>query len=271
MGLSSFPVFFGFWVFCGLFVLGFDYVLLFIVSRRWHLYCDAHIHLLPDLDNGPCAASEALFMLRAMQDNGCRHAVLTPHFYHDRETVSSFLSRRNTAFASLLSLAEPISRFLFALSAEVHISPGVSRLSQLERLLIPHTRFLPVELPIGRLDDFVIRELSHIIHKRNIQPIICQTERHFLLYTSADYEKLVSLPHALYAFSAPALLNRDIITEIVRLVTSDHRVLVGSNAHNMQDRRPIDRDLEDEISRHSATVYKMLCLQTAAYLKPAFS
>lgn len=234
------------------------------------MYCDAHIHLLPDLDNGPTTASEALFMLRAMQDNGCHRAILTPHFYHDRETISLFLSRRKAALASLLTLAEPISRFSFALSAEVHISPGVSRLSQLERLLVPHTRFLPVELPIGRLDDFVIRELSHMIHKRNIQPIICQTERHFLLHTSTDYEKLVSLPHALYAFSAPALLNHDIVTEVVRLVTSDHCVLLGSNAHNMQDRRPIDRDLEAEISLHSATVYKMLCLHTAACLKPAF-
>ncbi len=236
-----------------------------------HLYCDAHVHLLPDIDNGPANPEVALTMLRTMQDNGTHRAVITPHFYHDRETVTAFLARRKEALHSFLAVAKPIQRFSFLLSAEVHISPGVSRLPLLDRLLIPHTRFLPVELPLGAFEDFAIRELSHLIHKRNIQPIICQCERHFILYSKPDYEKLISLPHTLYAFSTNALFNDDIVTKIVRLITSNHTVLLGSNAHNASDRPPADKAFEQEISKSRATVYKILCQETENTLNLAFT
>lgn len=236
-----------------------------------HLYCDAHVHLLPGMDNGPANPAEALAMLRMMQDSGTHRAVITPHFYHDQETVTAFLARRKEALRSLMTIADPIQRFVFLLSAEVHISPGVSRLPLLERLLIPHTRFLPVELPLGALEDFAIRELSHLIHKRNIQPIICQCERHFILYSQPDYEKLISLPHTLYEFSANALFNDDVVTKIVRLITSNHTVLLGSNAHNASDRSPADKAFEQDIIKTRATAYKILCQETENCLNPAFS
>lgn len=223
------------------------------------------------MDNGPVNPDEALSMLRMMRDNGTHRAVITPHFYHDRETVTAFLSRRKEALAALTAAASPIKRFQFLLSAEVHISPGVSRLPLLERLLIPHTRFLPVELPLGCLEDFAIRELSHIIHKRSIQPIICQCERHFILYSQADYEKLSSLPHTLYSFSANALFNDDVVTKAVRLITANRTVLLGSNAHDSKDRPPVDKAFEQKISQNRATVYKILCQETENTLNSAFS
>ena len=59
---------------------------------RYSVYCDCHIHLLPNMDNGPTSIAEARAMIRMLADNGCRHALLTPHFYHERETVTSFLA-----------------------------------------------------------------------------------------------------------------------------------------------------------------------------------
>lgn len=235
------------------------------------LYCDCHIHLLPNLDNGPTSVAEARAMIDMLRANGCRRALLTPHFYHDRETLTSFLARRKASFHALCEFAGPISGLHFALSAEVSIVPGVSRLAQLERLLVPHTRILPVELPLGRLDDYVIRELSHLIHKRKIQPMICQTERYFIMMPPSDYEKLVTLPNTLYEFTVSALLDHSVTTEILRLVTANRTVLLGSNAHNAQDRRPVDSALEGQINIHAATAYKVLCRRTKDTLNFVFN
>lgn len=209
-------------------------------------------------------------MIRMLSDNGCKRAVLTPHFDHSRETLTSFLSKRKAAYHALTEFPRPFSGIRFALSGEVYITPGIARLPQLERLLIPHTRILPVELPLGRLDDYVIRELSYMIHKRKIQPMICQTERYFIMMPPSDYKKLASLPNACYEFTASALLDRAVVTEIVRLVTAERRVLLGSNAHNAQERRPMDDDLEAKINEHAATAYRVLCRQTAEYLEAVF-
>lgn len=234
------------------------------------MYCDCHIHLLPNMDNGPTSEAEARAMIRMLKDNGCKRAVITPHFDNTRETITSFLARRKAAYHALAEFPEPISGIRFALSAETYITPGIARLAQLERLLLPHTRILPIELPLGRLDDYVIRELSYMIHKRKIQPMICQTERYFIMMPPRDYEKLVSLPNACYEFTASALLDRTIVTEIVRLVTAEKRVLLGSNAHNAQDRRPMSTDLEAQINAHAATAFRVLSRQTGEYLTTVF-
>ena len=235
------------------------------------MYCDPHIHLLPALDNGPSTVVESLAMLRALQESGTRRIIITPHFYHDRETVSAFIARRRIALRELLTHAGSIGHLSYALSAEVHLSPGVARLPQLERLLIPNTRLLPVELPIGRLDDWAIRELSYMMHKRSITPMICQSERYFLMYSSVDYTKLSSLPSAMYEFTANSLLNKDVLSEVVRLVATDHQVVIGSNAHNAFDRRPIDEGLENKLKSEAPTPYKMLVLQTKECFESVFN
>lgn len=235
------------------------------------MHCDPHIHLLPAIDNGPATVAESLMMLRLLSDGGYRRVIITPHFYHERESVSAFRKRTQLALRELITQAHDIRRLSYALSAEVCLAPGVSRLAQLERLLIPNTRLLPLELPLGRLDDWAIRELSHLIHKRNITPMICQTERYFLLYSPADYTKLSSLPRAVYEFTATSLLNGDILGEIVRQVAAQKPVFLASNAHNATDRRPIDKSLAQKLKEQAPTAYKILTERANSYFEKVFN
>ncbi len=235
------------------------------------MYCDPHIHLLPNLDNGPQTVEESLRMLSILKEHKTHRAILTPHYDPDQESIAAFLARRKIAERQFLQAAS-LSRFHYVLSAEVAITPGISHAQKLEKLLIPHTRFLPVSLPVGRLDTYVIRELAHMLHKRNIRPIICETERHFLFYTKEDYERLTTLPYTTFLFSAPAMADSALFQEVLRLHVRGCEVIVGSNAHDSSTRPPETEDLIRAIAlHHGERLYHSLALRTNAVFDPAFS
>lgn len=235
------------------------------------MYCDSHIHLLPDFDNGPQTVEESLRMLEILKAQKTRRAILTPHYDPDHESIASFLARRQTAEEKLVRAAS-LSHFCYLLSAEVAVVPGIAHDPKLEKLLIPRTRFLPISLPVGRLDTPIIRELAHMLHKRNIKPIVCETERHFLFYSKEDYARLISLPYTTFLFSAPAMADSKIFREVLRLHVQGCEVIVGSNAHDASVRPPETEELLRAISlHHGERLYHAIYLKTNAVFNDAFS
>ena len=236
-------------------------------------YCDAHIHLLPRMDNGPHSLGESLAMLDTLQRVRTRRLVLTPHFDCRTETCAHFLSRRKESYGILRKQAGPLlNRVKCLLSAQVYLCPGVSKLPLLERLCITNTRCLPFELPLSGIDRHTMAELAHIMHKRKLTPIITCAERYFLMYKPQDYEILSNLPHTVYQFTARALCDKPILYEAVRLLHTGHTVIIGSNAHGADHRGPIDEKMMEMLENQCGKgVFQALSLKTAAFFKDAFS
>ena len=225
------------------------------------------------MDNGPQTIDESLAMLEILQRVRTRRLIVTPHFDHRFETCAHFLSRRKDSYSDLRKHAGPLlHRMKLLLSAEVYLSPGVSHLPLLDRLCIPNTRCLSIELPLGSFNRHMMAEIAHLLHKRKIIPIITATERYFLMYSKQDYETLTGLPNTVYQFTVNALHNKDILHEAIRLLHTGHYVVLGSNAHDSVRRKPIDEETERFItSECGSTVFEAFSLKTAAYFKDAFS
>ncbi len=236
------------------------------------LYCDSHIHILPRMDNGPQRPEEAVAMLRILANAHTLKIIATPHFDPEQETIGAFLRRRKESFDLLRSVApDSLSRMRTLLAAEVAICRGISRAPQIEKLMIPNTRCLLLSLPMNGFTKECVIEISHIMHKRKIIPIISSLERYFLMYSKEDYQKLVNLPNAVFQIGTTALGNRDIVYEAARLVNTGHTVLLGSNAHGAVRRPPFDAESENKIKTQcSETIFKILSLQTDAYFHHAF-
>ena len=238
------------------------------------MYCDGHIHILHKIDTGPAFVEESVTMLRMMQYRGVRRLVLTPHYNMDRESISVFLSRRQKSYREFLAAVRAAELYKphCVLTAEVDFMPGISRAAHLEKLLVPHTQYLPIDLPLGRFDKWMMAELAHLMHKRKIHPIICNSERHLIYANDVDAEKLFGLPYTVYQFSWRALTKRELSYRIFRLIQSGKTVIFGSNAHAPVGRAPEDGLLEDNIVRlHGEAVYKSLQLRTNAFFDQAFS
>ncbi len=205
------------------------------------MFADAHVHLLPRIDNGPCRLWEAEDMLRAMYAAKVRAAVLTPHFNADDEGIAEFTVRRKLAFTSLLQAVPDLRRnFRFFLSAETELVPGVSSLRDLSELCIPKTRYLPVTLPIGTyIPPEIMREIATLIQKRKIYPLICHLERYITFYKEKELQKLLSLPCAIFCISPAGLDCDDTARLIFRNLQAGKRFLIGSNGHNTRSRPPV--------------------------------
>ena len=55
---------------------------------------DFHTHILPGLDDGAKTLDESIQLLKMEEEQGVDTIVLTPHYYHEREDLKSFLQRR---------------------------------------------------------------------------------------------------------------------------------------------------------------------------------
>lgn len=239
-----------------------------------YMYCDGHIHILHGMDNGPAFAEDAVRMLQIAQDRGLRRMVITPHFYSERESCATFLLRRKQRMreftAAVRAASVPMTPHI--LTAEVQLCPGISHEAMLGKLLVPKTRYLPIDVPLGKFERWMMVEFSHLIHKRNIYPLICNIERHIIFSSEKDYKILTSLPHAVYQTGINALTDIRLSHALFRLLHMDKTVICGSNAHDPYRRPPETPFLYDRIVElHGRSVYKTLILQTNAFFNESFS
>ncbi|MBQ8351036.1 MAG: hypothetical protein IJY20_03195 [Clostridia bacterium] len=236
------------------------------------MYYDAHIHLLPNMDNGPCLDA-AVQMFRYLKHEDCRLAIATPHFYADRETVDIFLRRRRESHQALrLALGDTFNRFRLFLSAEVLLLPGLGSVAQLQKLCIPGTPYLPIALPLGKFEDWMMREISALLHKRQLRLVICHLERYYFMYSAADFARLCGLPNTIFQVGANALIYSEIAQTVIKLSLAEKNVLLGSNAHNAIDRPPITTSLVNKITNmRGETAYRITSSQTVEFLRSRLS
>ena len=248
------------------------YCVRLVVGRFLMLYCDAHIHILPKMDNGPRDVYESLSMLSVIKTSHTKRLIATPHFDPEIETCASFLRRRRESFEELKKAStNELKRLQLLLSAEVRLCKGVSRLPLLEKLAIPNTRLVPFELPLGGFDRQMMLEFAHMMQKRKIIPVICNTERYFIMYERDHYEKLRSLPHVVFQFGTTSFSDRNVFYEAVRLTNEGRTVLLGSNAHGLQRRPPFDENSMDKIRQNSfETTFRIMAIKTDSYLRNSF-
>ena len=143
------------------------------------------------------------------------------------------------------------------------MSPGISQITQLHKLCIPGTRYLPIELPIGKFEDWMMREISNILHKKHLYLLICHLERYHFMYSPTDYKRLCGLPNTIYQVSANALVQTEISHDVIRLSLAEKTVILGSNAHNALDIPPISTTLVNKITNMGGeTAYRITHDQT---------
>ena len=228
------------------------------------LKTDAHIHLLPGMDTGPCVSQEAAAMFQTAYDEGVRAFVVTPHYFYDRETVPQFLLRRRTAFRRLAGeVGARIHRVLFLSSAEVMLMPGVSTIPELPSLAIPGTDLLPVDFPISdHITDEIMRELAYIVQKRRLRPLFCHIERHFPFFSPHHFEaQLLGFSHAAFCVSAQAFPDQELSAAIIRALNNKKVFFLCSNGHDSK-RRTASLRPQVALSGYSSFVYRRLAADT---------
>lgn len=208
---------------------------------------DFHSHILPGMDDGSKSVEESLEMLRLARAQGVRRIVATPHFYPRRDTPEHFLRKRRQA-ERLLRRAMQGREDLPALTmgAEVAYFRGIGQSEAMDELTLRGTPYLLVEMPPSPWTEGMYEELR-TLHERGITPIIAHVDRYIGPWRSygipARLEKLPVLVQA----NAEFFLRRNTASMAMRMLKAGRIHLLGSDCHNLTDRKPNLGDAAERI------------------------
>lgn len=241
---------------------------------------DVHTHILPGIDDGSRDMDETCALLREEARQGVRCLAATPHFYANRISVEGFLRRRNDSIRETVAAIwkEEGTFFVpdFFAGAEVYYFPGMGRAEKLPELCfrrvlqVPEadgqeqvrpkgfslrdasvrTDLLLLEMPFVQWDDGMVRELEHILQRQELRILLAHVERYpeFQKDTRV-WERIMNLPVTLQINGGALLRSRKTRKFCLNLLKERDNVVLGSDCHNMNTRKPNLREARDLIAR----------------------
>lgn len=196
---------------------------------------DFHSHVLPDLDDGASNIDESLRMLRSLYRQGVRYVVATPHFYPFNESPDDFLNRRKASYESLQNSLYGIEHPEIILGAEVLYFDGICNAKEIRNLAIKNTDYIMIEMPFTRWDSRTVQNILNIKSNLNLNVIIAHFERYIKLQKRSTIKTLLDAD-ILFQFNAGFVIRHT--NNAIKYLKSGWVSLIGSDCHNMNERRP---------------------------------
>ena len=147
------------------------------INSKIDLTLDYHAHVLPGCDHGSDSVETSRKQLAMAAAARVRTVCATPHFYPHKESIPSFLQRRE-ASARLLRENLTADAPQLQLGAEVLICDGMERLDGLPRLCRSETNELLLEMPFYQWPETIWDTLYALCERRDIKIVLAHAERY---------------------------------------------------------------------------------------------
>ncbi|MDO5123254.1 MAG: capsular polysaccharide biosynthesis protein [Eubacteriales bacterium] len=138
---------------------------------------DFHSHILPEIDDGSKSVEESIELLRMLKEQNITKVCATPHYNAKRESVDSFLLRRDEALVKLQSELPPDLPEIIP-GAEVAYFVGISNLASLDKLCLSGSRLLLLEMPMGKWASHWVSEVELLSVAKNCTVVLAHIERY---------------------------------------------------------------------------------------------
>ena len=185
---------------------------------------DFHAHILPRADHGSSSIEDTVFQLKSAALNGVSRIIATPHFYPQRENVTSFITRRDNSYKLLAdSIADSLPSIL--LGAEILICDNIEEMPMLEQLCVSGTRILLIELPFTDFSQGYINSTKELI-KQGYTVVIAHADR----YESSHIDQLIRAG-AYIQLNADSLSKIFISKHIKKWIKENKVYAIGSDIH----------------------------------------
>ena len=146
-------------------------------NSKIDLTLDYHAHVLPGCDHGSDSVETSRKQLAMAAAARVRTVCASPHFYPHKESIPSFLQRRE-ASARLLRENLTADAPQLQLGAEVLICDGMERLDGLPRLCRSETNELLLEMPFYQWPEAIWDTLYALCERRDIKIVLAHAERY---------------------------------------------------------------------------------------------
>ena len=200
---------------------------------------DFHAHILPDLDDGSDSVETSLAMLRESGRQGVKMICATPHFYAQEDDPASFLERRASAWEALKAVLDVSDAYPeIRLGAEVLYFPGMSVADELRTMTLEGTPFLLIEPPMMPWRETMLDEIQECGENLHCVPVIAHVDRYMRMLGDDTLLDRVYSRRMLAQVNASFFLRESTRERAMKLLGSNRFQFVGSDCHDMQERRP---------------------------------
>lgn len=190
---------------------------------------DFHAHILPTLDHGCDKVKVALLQLELARSVGVKKILATSHFYPNRHTVDSFVEKRTAALNAVLPIAEEMKIEIIP-AAEVLLCNGLDRLDGIEKLCIPNTKTILLELPFTVLGDEIFETVGRFI-KDGFKIVLAHADR----YSKKYVQTMIDLGAAIQ-LNASSVAKLFVKRRIKNYINDYRVVAIGSDIHGYDKR-----------------------------------
>jgi len=199
---------------------------------------DTHLHILPNVDDGPETIEEALALAKALVQEDVHNAIATPH-YNDLYPRRSALEVKERVNALQLVLDRQGIPLRLCSGHEALIKPGLIEDIQTGKLAtLNESRYLLLEL----WNNTWIPETERVIFELRafgITPVLAHPERYRVF--QKEPERIASLQGVLIQITASSLIGVHGRTALCTAETLLKRGLehcIASDAHGLHKRPP---------------------------------
>ncbi len=197
---------------------------------------DFHNHILPGIDDGSRSLEESAALLKALSEQGVTVSVATPHFNVNRESIGSFLNRRNDSYRRLIEKL-PAGSPRILCGAEVAYYNGISRLPDLHKLCVEGSRLLLLEMPVSKWTEYTVKELLELAGSNRLTVVLAHMER-YMNFQRRDTVQRLYESGVLMQFNAGFFLGLLTKRRAIRMIRNGEIHFIGSDCHNLTSRRP---------------------------------
>ena len=196
-----------------------------------------HCHILPQIDDGSSSVDMSIKMIKLMRSQGVERIIATPHFYAHRERndIKAYLNKRQTAYDKIVQ-ADSSNKDIM-LGAEVAIEHGLHSIPDIDKLSLADTNYILLELPYAGFQHWYLDEITDISYEYDLTPIIAHIHRYLDYYSKAEYEEMLKLD-AIFQINNEAFGNYKERRFVKSLIKEGYPYILGSDAHNLSDRKP---------------------------------
>jgi len=178
-------------------------------------------------------------MLQMEAEQGISCVVATPHIYGNRDNLNRFLERRIRAEEKLrTALKDHPECPELVVGAEVHYFSGIGESEAISNLGIGASKYILIEMSHSPWTKTMYSELGKIYDKQGMIPIIAHIDRYISRFRARGIlQKLAQLPVLLQA-NAEFFLDKRTASMAMRMLEAGKIHLLGSDCHNLTDRKP---------------------------------
>ena len=189
---------------------------------------DFHSHILPCADHGSDGINTTRKQISLMNNAGVDTAVLTPHFYPDRHSVSHFTAEINATAEELIDKCKVRPRI--CIGAEILYCEGIEYMENINELCIRGTDILLLELPLSPMwHRSMIYEIKRMATKHTI--VLAHVDR-YVEDHNAELLWLLSTDRIYAQINASALSKRGYRHALMPYIEEGYVCAIGSDLHS---------------------------------------